>query len=536
MFESPPSPFGTVTDHTETCGCSPPPGDPDPAVPNGAVDASPSASSAASALPRRSVLAGLRAAIATATGDRLEALSDGADAGGRGGRGWSRRRRLLDDWHRRLAEAEDADPIEETFEMVASDTATTAIAVDTDAGESLVISDRANENEPATAPVTSSSMPSPARFPLGWRRVEADDSACSDQDEIDRWLGGGLVVSAIHELVGDADRWTARVVDQGTSSAGRTGNDWIPCLGSACALLQRRWADHVARGRGAFRAVWIVGDRGRPMWSALHGISKTAGVGSVDAGLVARMLHVQAPGDPAIRRWCAEQAVRTAAIDAVVVDGRDFSLLDTRRLQIAMAARNEADHPPITIILLRPHAERRCRTAATTRWLVEPDPDARPFDGVPSWRWRLDRVRMPQTAAIGGRGDPTGLVIRAVLTSAITSSESSSRPVSSLLSSESSIRRHVPEQASCIHERTTERVRVAGAGVVHGDRVGGASPPDRRDRPADVAVGSGAASSPTKTRSDFWAGDRGRRKRERRAGLRGAAWSSDREGLLFSGS
>ncbi|MFM1832990.1 MAG: hypothetical protein RLZZ461_1306, partial [Planctomycetota bacterium] len=477
------------------------------------------------------------------------------DAGGRGGRGWSRRRRLLDDWHRRLAEAEDADPIAETFDMVASDTATTT-AVGVDAAESAVTSDHANadvdanEHEPAAASVTSSPMPSPARFPLGWRRAEVDDPTCSDQDEIDRWLGGGLVVSAIHELVGDADRWATidprRASDRDASSAGRSGSDWIPCLGSACALLQRRWADHVARGRGAFRAVWIVGDRGRPMWSALHGISRSTGAGAgvsvVDAGLVARMLHVQAPRDPAIRRWCAEQAVRTAAIDAVVVDGRDFSLLDTRRLQIAMAARIEADHPPITIILLRPHAERRCRTAATTRWLVEPDPDARPFDGTPSWRWRLDRVRMPQTAAIGGRGDPTGLVIRAVLTPAITSSDASPRSGSSSLSLESRIHRQVPEQASCIHERTTERVRVAGAGidvdgdVVGGDRVGGASPPDRRDRSADVAVGSGAASSPTPTRSESRAGDRVRRKRGRRAGLRGAAWSSDREGLLFSGS
>ena len=319
--------------------------------------------------------------------DRLRAVLARGEIGDAG---WDRRCRRLESWRE---------------DQAASDSGT-------------------EESRPGTSPEMDAEPMSPeirrdvetetpdSRIETGWHGV-------GETDGFDVGLGGGLVCHGVHEWIGDAsDRFGETRGNPGGKK--RTGHHWLPCLGPICAVVHRLSSTRRGQGRSAPMVVWI-GRRCRPTsWSLIsnrrpiHPVLEPGATvrdsTSPDplAALLSRTLVVQPPGDRVeSRRWVLEHAIRNPAIDVAVADGRGFSPLDTRRLQVAMSARRDAGRPPITVMLVRPPEDLEIRSAATTRWSVRSRP---PCSNVQSdagssigesqgWRVELCRVRMPQ--AIG---------------------------------------------------------------------------------------------------------------------------------------
>ena len=237
------------------------------------------------------------------------------------------------------------------------------------------------------------------RLATRWRSA---DGGTGDGLEFDRVLGGGLVVHAVHEWIG-----STLPDPEGRSPA--AARDWLPALGPAYSIIHRLRDHRSARGDSAPMVAWI-GARCRPsIWALCRhrrpgqsGLDPASSPGSgerppLDVGLALGTLSVMPPGDSASdRRWSIEQAIRCDGIDVVVADGSDFSLLDTRRLQVTLSARAERSGRPVTVMLVRPPWEERVRSSATTRWTVHPPRAGEREDGLVS----LCRVRMPQAACM----------------------------------------------------------------------------------------------------------------------------------------
>ena len=237
------------------------------------------------------------------------------------------------------------------------------------------------------------------RLATRWRCV---DGGTGDGLEFDRMLGGGLVVHAVHEWLGST------LPDPGGRSPAAT-RDWLPALGPAYSVIHRLRDHRSVRGESEPVVAWI-GARCRPsIWALCRhrrpgqsGLDPAASSGSrerppLDVGLALDALSVTPPGDSASdRRWSIEQAIRCDGIDVVVADGSDFSLLDTRRLQVSLSARAARSGRPVTVMLARPPWEERVRSSATTRWKVHPPRAGDREDGLVS----LCRVRMPQAACM----------------------------------------------------------------------------------------------------------------------------------------
>lgn len=250
------------------------------------------------------------------------------------------------------------------------------------------------------------------RIQTGWHGVGGTDG-------FDERLGGGLVSHGVHEWIGDAsDRWQ----DEGEQPrrTKRVGSEWLPHLGPICAVVHRIGIARREQGLSAPTVAWIgrccrptswslVPNR-RPVHPVLEPGSKIRMAVSPEpvGSLLSRTLVVQPPGDRVeCRRWILEHAIRNPGIDVAVTDGRGFSPLDTRRLQVAMAARRDAGRAPITVMIVRPPEDLKVRSAATTRWSVRSRSScfssgsvgSSPRHESPGWQVRLCRVRMPQ--AIG---------------------------------------------------------------------------------------------------------------------------------------
>ncbi|MEE2971492.1 MAG: hypothetical protein VX672_00050 [Planctomycetota bacterium] len=246
------------------------------------------------------------------------------------------------------------------------------------------------------------------RLTTGWIGLEAGDS-------IDAQIGGGLVRHGIHEWLGDA--WAVP----------NSGGSWIPHPGPASDVMHRLSLTQTAAGNSAPVVAWI-GRRCRPTcWTLLPGrrvahrlkSEETPAVAPAPSELREELLRealLIAPSDdrPDSRRWCLEQAIRSTGVDVVFADASGFTLTDTRRLQLALGARYECGRSMVTVMLLRPPAERRVRSAATTRWIVESavrTATSGTSDSTGGWTVRLDRVRMPQS--IGMEPGPRRIVARA---------------------------------------------------------------------------------------------------------------------------
>ncbi|MAB71547.1 MAG: hypothetical protein CMJ54_03475 [Planctomycetaceae bacterium] len=231
----------------------------------------------------------------------------------------------------------------------------------------------------------------------------------------------------MHEWLGDP------FAASGDVSSPRITSDWVPCLGPVIGMLHRLRNEHDDRGRSSPNIAWI-GRRCLPgPWNLVS--RRTPGMAAItnapvpergedgapnalgdtpsdaDARLIDRSIFILPDEDDrASRRWCLETAIRTPAIDSVVVDGSAFDALDSRRIQLGLLERRRRGDSPLLVMMVRPPGDARIRSSASTRWLIEPVPTMRhpSPDGVTPvldsrrWRLRLLRCRMPQAAPAEG--------------------------------------------------------------------------------------------------------------------------------------
>lgn len=163
--------------------------------------------------------------------------------------------------------------------------------------------------------------------------------------EIDSQLPGcGLLRGAIHDVVGD-----------------------LPAITGFLAALLGRQAS-VAR---------------QPMapilWVTPHADLFVPGISQL--GLDHKRLIVARARRDDDRLWAAEEALREAALGAVVAEIEAADLTETKRLQLAAESSGG-----IGFLIRR----RRQTSAALTRWLIEP---ARSHDGRAAWQVTLERCR-----------------------------------------------------------------------------------------------------------------------------------------------
>ena len=185
---------------------------------------------------------------------------------------------------------------------------------------------------------------------------------------IDAHLGGGLARGAVHEIAGggcDTELATA------------------PAFFASQILLQH----------AHLRAIWIAAT------ADLYGSGLQAM--SVDPS---RLLLVESRQD-AESLWALEEAARSGAVPLVIGEIDSLDLTASRRLQLAAEDKN------CTILLLRRSRlmgksdKHRQPSAATTRWLITPQPShptadtTRPGLGLPCWHLHLWRQRNGPPAA-----------------------------------------------------------------------------------------------------------------------------------------
>ena len=252
---------------------------------------------------------------------------------------------------------------------------------------------------------------------------------------IDADIGGGLIRHGMHEWLGDpfAVQRECPSEHPGDDPEDLLAGHWVPCLGPVIGILHRLRNAHDALGRSAPNIAWI-GRRCLPgPWNLVSRCTATTAVMAdnqmaghghggmsnafqnmpcgVDARLLDRSVFVlPEEDDRAARRWCLEAAIRTPALDAVIVDGSAFDALDSRRVQLGLLERRRRGESALLVMVVRPPKDVRLRSSASTRWLIEPSPatgpaspdDIRPIRDSRRWRLRLVRCRMPQAAPTRG--------------------------------------------------------------------------------------------------------------------------------------
>ncbi|MFP4143774.1 MAG: ImuA family protein [Phycisphaeraceae bacterium] len=157
----------------------------------------------------------------------------------------------------------------------------------------------------------------------------------------------------LHELVGLCD--------------GPRGSRWQPPASLLVHLA--------ARIGGSGAVVWV----GRACWPAPWMLG--------EGGLLDRSLCVDPGRQIGTRLWATDLAVRSSAVAAVVADGTGLDMAGSRRLQLAAKAHRTL------VLLARPPGEQSARSAAASRWRVEPEVTDR---RRPSWRLRLLRAKGQQ--------------------------------------------------------------------------------------------------------------------------------------------
>ncbi len=165
--------------------------------------------------------------------------------------------------------------------------------------------------------------------------------------DIDRTLGGGLLLAALHEWFGVALSEPS-ITGRNDETPRRT---WTPPLLPIVHLVKRL----MSRADFAGQAVWI-GRRCFPYGGALPGAEN-------DPRFLERSVFV-APDRSADRLWTIDLGLRCGAVGIVVADGSGFDMAATRRIQLVA----KAHHTPA--LLVRPPWEACELSAAQTRWLV----------------------------------------------------------------------------------------------------------------------------------------------------------------------
>ncbi len=158
---------------------------------------------------------------------------------------------------------------------------------------------------------------------------------------------------------------------------------WCPPLSVLTSLAQRALAL-------AQRDTWVVwiGRRVAPYPRTMvrPGALSDAGVEGGDR-LLKRSLFVFAR-DVAARVWASDLALRSPAVQAVIVDGSTFDMAQTRRLHLLAKARDK------WVLAARPPGERGQLSAAATRWHLMWEPSTNESSSTeidPCWRMSLIR-------------------------------------------------------------------------------------------------------------------------------------------------
>ena len=108
--------------------------------------------------------------------------------------------------------------------------------------------------------------------------------------------------------------------------------------------------------------VWI----GKGVWPGAHVLRR--------AGLLERSIWVDAPRAAQVAQ-AAEMALQCAAVGTVIADGTGMNLRVTRRLQLAIRARESsrrAGESSRRVVLLRPERDQQQLSAAQLRWQIKP--------------------------------------------------------------------------------------------------------------------------------------------------------------------
>lgn len=158
---------------------------------------------------------------------------------------------------------------------------------------------------------------------------------------------------------------------------GESERGWCPPLSILIDLARRAATPSEARG-GTGLIVWI----GRACHPHARSLITRHG-GQHDRALLQRSIYVETP-DTASRLWAIDTALRSAAVSAVVADGRGLDMAATRRLQLA------SESSGCVALLARPLSELKSLSAAATRWVVRPDT---PTGVTPRPRWSVELVR-----------------------------------------------------------------------------------------------------------------------------------------------
>lgn len=89
--------------------------------------------------------------------------------------------------------------------------------------------------------------------------------------------------------------------------------------------------------------------------------------------------------------WVAEEAIKCDGLAAVVVELSELSLIESRRLQLAV------EETGVTGFVLRKDATKQASNVATARWKITPVPseteEEMPGVGFPRWNVELTKVR-----------------------------------------------------------------------------------------------------------------------------------------------
>lgn len=97
------------------------------------------------------------------------------------------------------------------------------------------------------------------------------------------------------------------------------------------------------------------------------------------------------PSHVGAKLWAADSALRCSSVTAIVLDGTDFDMAATRRLQLA--ARNSS----ALVLVARPPWEEQTLSAATTRWRVRRNFVTSASPAPPSWSLELVRCKGTQS-------------------------------------------------------------------------------------------------------------------------------------------
>ena len=168
-----------------------------------------------------------------------------------------------------------------------------------------------------------------------------------------------------------------------------------PPLAVLISLLWRGYDRHEQVLPGA--VLWI----GRSCWVYPLALLRRSG-SSIDRRLLDSSVFIDTERPRSARGdlvWSIEQAARCEGVRAVIADGRELSMAESRRLQIAAEGDRQRRGTPIQIV--RTARERGTLSASRSRWLAAPEVSQEHDDRTQGWTVELMRCKGTQPESGG---------------------------------------------------------------------------------------------------------------------------------------